>query len=218
VGFADQSRYVHIIAALCLPALALAADTIARRWSVLVPVLVVLLLVGLPGNLDITWNQTGRGRGERSDRELYLAFAHVPAAARAPDWVRPDANSAAPLTLGWLRAAMAEGRIPNPEHIDPDIERQATFRHELQLVAPPRLLTGCEPLTEPVRLRVETGQWVGFTGSIVVFEDGPREGRITQQFRGGQRGAIQAMQRPLDLTFRPDPRDPATLCTAPPAP
>jgi hypothetical protein len=217
-AFASQSRYVHIVAALCLPAVAVGADAIARRWPVLVPAVVVLLLVGIPGNVDTTFHQTGRGRGQRSDRDVYLAFAHVPAAALAPDWVRPDPNSAAQLTLGWLRAAMAEGRLPNPRNIDPEVEREATFRHELQLVNPVRPLPDCEPLTEPVQVRLERGQWVGFTGDILVFETGPREDRVVLRFSGGKRGAIQATQRPLDLTIRPDARSgEPTLCAIPPA-
>src|SRR5207245_10669916 len=49
--FARSSRYLHFVAALVLPAVAVGADAVARRWQMLAPAVVVLLLIGLPGNL-----------------------------------------------------------------------------------------------------------------------------------------------------------------------
>jgi hypothetical protein len=206
-GFANQSRYIHVIAALCLPALALGLDAIVRRWPVLVPAVVAVLLIGVPGNVVVTWNQEGRGRGERSDREVYVAFARVPAAESAPDWVRPDPNSAGSLTLGWLRQAIALGRLPDPQNIDPVVADEATFRLALQQVPPPLKLEGCEPLTKPTTLHLDAGQYFGFTGSILVFETNKaptREERILLKFDGGRRSALQAAIGPLDLTIRPE--------------
>jgi hypothetical protein len=50
--FARGGRYVHVLAALTLPALALAADALVRRWRVAVPVVAVLLVIGIPGNIE----------------------------------------------------------------------------------------------------------------------------------------------------------------------
>ncbi len=49
--FAASSRYLHVVAALVLPLIAVAADALARRWRVFLPVALVLLLVGIPGNI-----------------------------------------------------------------------------------------------------------------------------------------------------------------------
>ncbi|MGH9027414.1 MAG: hypothetical protein ACRDWD_15055, partial [Acidimicrobiia bacterium] len=49
---AGSSRYVGIVAALLLPALAVAADAVARRWRLLAPVAIALLVVGIPGNIE----------------------------------------------------------------------------------------------------------------------------------------------------------------------
>ena len=51
--FARSSRYVYFVAALVLPALAVAAEAVGQRWRILAPVVVVLLLIGIPGNLDV---------------------------------------------------------------------------------------------------------------------------------------------------------------------
>jgi hypothetical protein len=52
IGFAREGRYLHVAAALSLPALAVAADAVARRWRVAIPLVVVLLVVGIPGNVE----------------------------------------------------------------------------------------------------------------------------------------------------------------------
>jgi hypothetical protein len=51
------SRYLHIVAALSLPALAVAADAVVRRWRMLAPAVLVLFLIGIPGNLRTLANQ-----------------------------------------------------------------------------------------------------------------------------------------------------------------
>ncbi len=74
-AYAEQSRYLHIIAAMLIPTLGVATDAIARRAPAVAPVMVVVLLVGIPGNLDIVVNQKGSGRGTRPEKALYLAAA-----------------------------------------------------------------------------------------------------------------------------------------------
>ena len=62
IAFAERSRYVHVVVALTVPALAVAADGIARRWRVLTPVLIVLFLVGVPGNMGDLWRDRSPSR------------------------------------------------------------------------------------------------------------------------------------------------------------
>jgi hypothetical protein len=45
------TRYVHIVAASVLPALAVAAGAFVRRWRYLLPFAAALFLVGIPGNV-----------------------------------------------------------------------------------------------------------------------------------------------------------------------
>jgi hypothetical protein len=50
--YASSGRYLHLYAALTLPALAVAADALARRWRAAVPIVAALLLIGIPGNIE----------------------------------------------------------------------------------------------------------------------------------------------------------------------
>ncbi|MGH8984169.1 MAG: hypothetical protein ACRDY6_09900 [Acidimicrobiia bacterium] len=52
-SIARSGRYLHLVAALSLPAVAVAADAVARRWRMLAPAVLVVLLIGIPGNLHI---------------------------------------------------------------------------------------------------------------------------------------------------------------------
>jgi hypothetical protein len=66
--FARSGRYQHVVAALTLPSVAVAADALVRRWRASVPIVAVLLVIGIPGNIQA------------------LADYRVPP-HEAPDWV-----------------------------------------------------------------------------------------------------------------------------------
>jgi hypothetical protein len=109
---------------------------------------------------------------------------------------------------------MAAGRLPDPPYYDEDLEQRATFRLALQqLDNAPRSSSGCEPIMEPVQIRLEQGQRLRFTGEILVNESSRRLDRNALRFRGGMRGVLEAVGRPLELTIRPDPRsNEAAIC------
>src|SRR5262249_53597421 len=56
---ARDGRYMHILAAMMLPAIAVAADAIVRRWREAAPAVVAALVIGIPGNLQILSNPGG---------------------------------------------------------------------------------------------------------------------------------------------------------------
>jgi len=213
-GFASQSRYVYVVVALASPALAVAADQIARRAVLLVPLVICVLLIGVPGNVHTTWTQTGPGRGERTDREILLAAPRVPAVADVPDWTRPEPESARYVTMGWLRRLAADGRLPMPRDIDPMIEASVIFRLSVQLVGR-RPAEGCEPIDEQAVVRLEPEKWVHFRGTILVFDsNAPSDDRVVLQFDGDSRTALTAVSTPIDVTIRPRRGGaPAELCS-----
>jgi hypothetical protein len=49
--FARSSRYLYLVAALLLPAVAVAAEAVAQRRRTLAPVVIALFLIGIPGNV-----------------------------------------------------------------------------------------------------------------------------------------------------------------------
>ena len=132
VEFATASRYVHVTAALVLPAVALAADTLVRRWRWLALPALVVLLVGVPGNVQTLETRTG------PSPRLVLALAHDPALASAPRSLRPFARflrpmvtrewsrSAQRISAGWLRDEADAGRIPELAGLPAEVEAEAT--------------------------------------------------------------------------------------------
>ena len=112
---AAKSRYLHIIAALSIPALAVAADAVIRRWRFAAPVVLVALLIGVPGNIAVAVQHGDENRATAAFfRPFILTLPRLPVAAVLPRGVHPDIYFDPVMTLGWLRAGVAQGRIPPP--------------------------------------------------------------------------------------------------------
>jgi hypothetical protein len=126
--FARSSRYIYLVAALSLPAIAVAADAVVRRWQLLAPAVLALLLIGIPGNVRELVYQRRREAGSfREARVLMLSFPRVSIARKLPAWVRPNPRGADEyVTLGWLLDGVASGRIPRP----PPVSAEARARIE----------------------------------------------------------------------------------------
>ncbi|HTD51170.1 MAG TPA: hypothetical protein VK771_11250, partial [Acidimicrobiia bacterium] len=110
---AKLSRYLHILAALVLPAIAVALDALLRRSRVLGIVAVAALLVGVPGNVAQANDYARRQRPvDDATRQLMLSIARTPLARSVPATLRPEPNRAPTVTLGWLLHGVASGRVP----------------------------------------------------------------------------------------------------------
>ncbi|MFL6241779.1 MAG: hypothetical protein ACJ73V_01985 [Acidimicrobiia bacterium] len=131
---ARTSRYVYVTAALALPAVALTADAVARRWRWAGPIVLVLLIIGVPGNVKAFVDARDRDEAAHQQmRRLVLSLPRVPGAKEVPGWVHPDWGGPAwPITMNWLRDGVASGRIPDPGPIDPGTEADLERRLKLQ--------------------------------------------------------------------------------------
>jgi hypothetical protein len=118
-GRARQSRYVYLIAALALPALALAVDAITRARRYLAIPMVVLLLVGVPGNVRRLATYADQSADDRRDfRTAVLEAPRIPAARELPREFSPaPPRNFSGLTLGWLLDSLPSGRIPAPRGV-----------------------------------------------------------------------------------------------------
>src|SRR5205823_6297457 len=163
-AFARASRYRHVVTAMTLPALAIAADAVARRWRILAPGVLVLIVLGIPGNIwelaDYTHSQK---QAQRSYRHLILSLPHTPIAKDVPRSVRPDASlpDTAKITIGWLLDGAASDRIPGPGAITTKEAADNTFRLSLEQSDSPAAPMGCEPLTTPITRRLAKGDSIG---------------------------------------------------------
>ncbi len=110
VGFAPgierATRYVHVVAVLLLPVVAVAADAVMRRWRAAVPVLVAFLVASVVGNVHDFSNERAYG-GEflAAYRTSLLAIPRVVAgragAARPATRAQPGTVRVGRLAAGW---------------------------------------------------------------------------------------------------------------------
>ena len=104
-------------AALILPALALAIDVLARRWKVATLAL-ALVLIAVPWNVSALSH--GLPKGYFDGLEAWVATAPTyPGIAKVPAWVEPNQTilGTPDLTVGWLRQAAADHKLPAPQQL-----------------------------------------------------------------------------------------------------
>ena len=159
------NRYLSIVVALVLPAVGVAADVIMKRWRAAIPVVIALLLVGIPGNVTAFARSTRDAVSadhEPGLREMILSLPRVPAAREVPPDVVPYPDGFTYLvTIGWLRAGAASGRIPKPRQISPEQQAMDTLRLSfLQSSARPRSTDVCASLQRPIPFHLETGEHI----------------------------------------------------------
>jgi hypothetical protein len=215
---ARSSRYLHIGAALLLPALAVAIDALARRWRVLAVPLVALLLIAVPWNArDFERSPFDRNYMEARERVIENVV-RLPEAARVPSDVRPipDAFVGPDLDLGFLLDAAAEGKIDTPS--EPISEELA---NELRVRIGVAQRTGsapehCRRIDGSLHLSPEIGTSFGIRSPLTITtrED---EGSASHGvgFMPGN-GQVLTIELPdLDLQFAPAPGARSfTLCEA----
>jgi hypothetical protein len=157
-----SSRYVHLVAALSLPALAVAFDALARRRRAAVAVAALAFVVGLPRNAAAFGTQPFNARYFAMRRELIAALARSPLAAAVPRDTRPDPLWTNYVTAGWLLDALAAGKLPPLE--DPQDALDPTFRLRFGMAVtegPLPHADRCTVVREPVELRPQRGEEIG---------------------------------------------------------
>jgi len=99
---ARESRYVYLVAAMALPALAIAADAVIRRWRALTVPVVLVLVLGLPGNIHRLATPAQYFANSTATHQQILALPRLPMADQLRD-------SRLPVTLQYPRFAF-EGK------------------------------------------------------------------------------------------------------------
>jgi hypothetical protein len=202
---AATSRYVYFIVGFLLPPLAVAADALIRRWRVVTPVVYVLLLAGIPGNIDafgtdFPWVEPFM----RNQRRFIETLPYAPEARQVSPDVRPSPVFNDAITIGWLLEQADKGRFSPPDQIDPRTAN--TMRLVLGLSQ--RLALGgedCPKLEGPITVRPPIGSRFLTSGASVVvelLEDGRPTG--TQTAFSGEFGQELRVELPdLELQFSP---------------
>ena len=216
---AVPSRYLYVAAALTLPALAVAADAVVRRWRLLGPAVLVLLVIGIPSNLqELADRPHGLSASGRSYRRLVLSLPRLPIAHEVPRRVGLPGVPFFPraITIGWLLDGAASGRVPDPGRIDPTDAATWTLRLALHQ-SHARTTDACENLTAPEMRRLDNGQSIGIDGGAVrvtYVPEGSDESRGIL-FNPANGRTLVALAGPLNLRLSSNnPGRPAALCAA----
>jgi hypothetical protein len=136
---ARSSRYLSMAVAFTLPALAVAADAVVRRWRLSTPAVVILLLAGTPGAIA-AFPESMQPDGYYHVQERLILGAgasplldEVPADllfGQSPRVGGPGTRvfGGNRVTAGFLVAARDAGRLPDPPPLDPAIENEIAVR------------------------------------------------------------------------------------------
>jgi hypothetical protein len=224
--FARTGRYLYLFFALTLPALGVAANTVARRWRVLAPVVLALLLVGIPGNVEALLQRRRSERSSQSDyRKLILTMPRVRLAHEVPRSTRPEQELAKPLTLGWLLDGVASGRIPKPANITPVEAATATLHLALNQQPDVFGSKACRNATTPLDLQLSASQAIGIHGAVRIVYTTPAgvrsrpvtftpdESVVIEGGRSLPGPRLVALTGPLTLNIESvKPDEPVALC------
>jgi hypothetical protein len=168
VRFATSSRYMHITAALLIPALGVAANALYRRWRLFGPVAVVLLVVGIPGNLGQTTTSFLSEQYYDRYEQMVRSVPRMSLARAVPRHVRVELVNAPYITVGWLLDNAKSGRIPAPSHpLTPQDRLTNELRLGLDQIDGTRG-TGCVPLRQPMRRELRKGDAFVVFGTVDV--------------------------------------------------
>jgi hypothetical protein len=158
---ATSDRYLYVMTALAVPALCVAAETIARRWEPMRLPLVLLLVVPIPLNVrDFDSPPFNAAYFTRQEAMITGAVDH-PLARALPRGIHPpgwDPTMSRALTMEFLFDARASGRLPAPSSPAPDVlveEMAIRFVVYQDTVAGER--SDCREIVAPTELRPEAG-------------------------------------------------------------
>jgi hypothetical protein len=214
-GFAREGRWSHLLAAFCLPAIAVAADAIVRRSRALAPVAVGLLLIGIPGNVDAIVDYDRRNAFALGSKDLILTLPQMAVAREVPREMKPLRKSAREVTVGWLLDGADSGRIPAPQRIDPVIAARATLLLSLEQRLGSAPTGDCRVVRTPVRLRMNKGDAIGFEGGklSVTFGNAGANAFFGATYDPDYGRTLHAVAGPLELRLAsPSAAAPVELC------
>jgi len=209
----DAGRYVHIGAALFLPFVAVGAEALARRRTLLGAVALVPLAIGLPGNLDRLSHTEWVLRG--GNRQVLYAMAHSPFVDQVPPDTMPTTIGGVfdvPLTTGWLARQAAAGHIPEPDGTDPARDLTATSWLVFAQEDGPAARPACPQLARPLTETLQAGDQIGFTGTVnVAATDGAHESS-PRRFVSGHGSVIEVLAGPVEVVVRAAIGQPSRVC------
>lgn len=210
------SRYIYIAAAMLIPAIAVAASYVISRWPLSWPVVVLVLVLGVPGNIAVL-HRNNYLHTLDAYRQRLLTIPRLPIASSLPRSYRPDTDYLYDpwVTLGWLLDGVKEGKVPPPPARPTPIE--AAFL-TLQLAWHPGAPAPggtCQPVPGAMDVHVVAGTQLTINAPVSIsarYNSGSGTPPVRLQPLG--RRTTYVSRWPMEVTVAPTvPRQPITLCT-----
>jgi hypothetical protein len=222
---AAASRYQYVVAALLIPALGVATEGVGRRLGRWWPVLAVILLVGVPGNLTVASDHaTAMANVDQVLRVPEIQAAYAPIADQLPPDTQVDPAFAPWVRLGWLRQAARSGRLPAPSPLGPTGRATLDLSLALQLLGPgsPGSDAGstCQAVPASRTVRLPAGAEIRLDPNVSAsVSDVAGGGTVSNPRILGTPGQVQIYRLGAPMTLQIVPRAPTgvRLCR-PPAP
>ena len=199
VTSAASDRYVDVATALLLPLVALGIEFVARRQLVFAVAALVLLAVGVPGNVNLLSKMSPLTRGQPT---FVKGAAHSPFLRQLPAGMRLTPSEFAPdmaPTVQWLRDEAAAGRIPQPSNWTPQLMLTTDLRLALQPGASGAVV--CPATSAPRRAVVKRGDHIDFSGTIVVYAVAGKVRSNPVLFRADTEGRLNVVAGPLQIVM-----------------
>jgi hypothetical protein len=220
---ARSPRYLDMATALVLPALAVAANAVVQRWKPYGSLVLVLVLVGVPANLQAFDEGAVKPQAFEAERNFVLTVAHSDLAQEVRRDVYPNPHQflSDALTVGFLRDGLEKGRIPDAPDVLPPLISNVTNRLSVSQSSPADgMLTEdftCAVLREPLTLHPERGDQFGIRGPLQIStgtgEDRTKWTAYNPAFSGDM---LTVEVSDLVLHVRAQPPSPTfTWCTPP---
>ena len=214
---ASASRYIYAYAALTLPIIALSIQASAERWRPAGPLLVVLVLAGVPTNIERFRDPIFGPDHHAHQRDLLMNVVRSPAVVHAPDDLRPDPDpyNSPGLTVGFFRDAQAAGKLPDISGPIPTaIAAELIVRLGLRQEAGSWLAEACER-TEIDRFRPDQGTRFTFDAPMQVTVNGHQGMQFPTHLRPDYGSVVTVVAPDLDLSLAAAGGGPATICVVP---
>jgi hypothetical protein len=212
---AKAGRYLGLTASMTLPALAVAADAVARRWRWAAAPVVLLFLVPIPFNAVKFGDDPILSPAAFAALRTYTAkLPENPLTREVPPWVRPNQFGGQPdMTTGWLLEADRRGELP---HVDREMHPLAAQIVPIQLgVATQRDGSAegltCEDHATPLAVDPSVGdRWYLATPAQIAGRNREQPTTIWLQF---ERTGVEVTLPDLHLLIAPAPGENAfRLC------
>ena len=211
---ASASRYIYAYVAMTLPLIALSIQALAQRWRLAAPLLALLVLVGVPTNIQ-RFRDPGFGPAHHAhQRDLLLNVVRSPAVVHAPDELRPDPDPFNPpgLTVGFLRDALASGKLPHISGPIPTaVAAELVIRLGLMQEPYPAVNDPCD-YTEITRFRPEVGTRFYLDVPVEATVRGHDGRQLPIQLRPDYGPMVTVVAPGLDLDISAVGGGPATVC------